>query len=74
MRVEFQGGPADGLRKEAPDGIKEIFFTDTGRPARAGPDPFHGESLGQMTYKSTDRRTEDGCTIFEYAGSSDIET
>lgn len=74
MRVEFQGGSADGLRKEAPDDITVIFFTDTGRPAREGPDPFDGESLGRMTYKITDRRAQDGTVIFAYVGSSDIET
>ena len=74
MRVEFQGGPADGLRKEAPDDITVIFFTDAGLPAREGPDPFDGASLGRMTYKITDRRAEDGTVIFEYVGSSDIET
>ena len=71
MKVEFEGGPADGLRREDPDDITVIFFTDIGEAAGDAPDPFNGESLGRMTYKITDRRTQDGTVIFEYAGSSD---
>lgn len=68
MRVEFEGGPADGVREEAPDDISEIFLTDVG-PARAKPDPFAGRPLGQTLYTITDRKTIDGGVIFKYVES-----
>jgi hypothetical protein len=69
MRVELHGGPADGMQNEAPEGVTEIFLTDVG-PARPGPDPFEGRSLGQMTYEITERTTEDGAVIFQFVGST----
>jgi hypothetical protein len=74
MRIELQGGPADGLQEDVPDDITELFLTDIG-PAREGPDPFEGESLGRMAYVITDQTSEDGAVIFRYTGSThDHET
>jgi hypothetical protein len=67
MRVEFEGGPADGLRQEAPDHVTTIFFDDVG-PARTGADPFEGKSLGRTSYEITDKRSKDGSIIFRYTG------
>jgi hypothetical protein len=68
MKFELEGGPADGVQDNAPDGITTIYLTDIG-PARHGPDPFDGRSLGQMTYEITDRLNESGMVIFKYVGS-----
>lgn len=68
MRFELEGGPVDGVRDDAPDGITMIYLTDIG-PATGGIDPFFGKSLGQMSYELTDRQTEDGEIIFKYIGS-----
>jgi hypothetical protein len=51
MRIELQGGPADGVRDDVPDGITTVYLTDIG-PANQGAGPFDGKSLGRMTYYS----------------------
>ncbi len=70
MRIELHGGPADGLRREAPDDTREVYLTDIGVSTEGGPDPFRGKSLGRMTYSITDQVTDDGRVIFKYAGST----
>jgi hypothetical protein len=70
MKVELEGGPADGQRVDAPDDATTISLTDVG-PASEGTDPFEGKSLGTMTYEITDRTTEDGALIFRYVGSTE---
>jgi hypothetical protein len=68
VRVEFQGGPVDGMRDDAPDDITTIYLTDVGSTGET-PDPFEGKSLGKTTYEMTDQRSEDGAIIFLYIGS-----
>jgi dihydrofolate reductase len=65
MRVEFEGGPADGMRKDVPDGVPMICLEDC-ESAGTEPDPFEGKSLGKSTYEITERKTEDGLVIFQY--------
>jgi hypothetical protein len=69
MRVEFQGGPADGTQVDAPEDCTEITLTDVG-PARRGSDPFEGKSLGKMTYRLTNLKSETGAVIFEFVSNS----
>jgi hypothetical protein len=69
MKVEYEGGPADGMQDEAPEDITAIFLDDIG-PARPGTDPFDGASLGRMTYEITSRKGTNGAIIFRYVQSS----
>ena len=68
MRVEFEGGPADGKREDVPDDVSMIFLTDIG-PAGGGSDPFGGKSLGRITYEITDKTKDDGAIVFRYVES-----